>query len=80
MTERSLVNESKIRTGVVEGEPGAQMRAVGRVGITHQELPAHAQMGKQRILTDGQPQVLAAPPDLTHLPAGQRGGEVLRAS
>jgi len=34
-------------------------------------------MGKQRVLTDGQPQVLAPAPDVTNLSTCERGGEVI---
>jgi len=80
MPECSLVNESKVRACVVKCEPGAQVRAVRRDRVAYQELSAHAQMGEQRILADGQPQVLSAPPGITDLPSGQRRREVIWTS
>lgn len=77
MPECSLINEPEVGASVVKGEPGPQVRAVRRLRVANQELPAHAQMGEQRVFPDRQPQVLPAPPDGTDLAAGQRCREVI---
>src|SRR5215469_11622289 len=80
MAECSLVNESKVGARVVKGEPGPQVGAKRRIGVADQQLPAHAEMSKQRVVANRQPQILSATPDVTNLTAGQRGGEVFRTS
>ena len=62
VTERPLVGEAQVRTAVGEGEPDPDVRATAAGRVPDQQLAAHAQVGEQRVVADGQPQVLPAPP------------------
>ncbi len=75
--ERALIDEPQVMAAVAELEPGAQMRPEWRLRIPDQQLAAHAQVSQQRVLADGEPQVLAAPAHFPDLPVGERGGEIL---
>jgi len=75
--ERALVDEPQVMSAIAELEPGAQMRSEWRLRVPYQQLAAHAQVSKQRVLADREPEVFAAPANVTDPPISKCGGEVL---
>ena len=81
MAEGALVGEAQVGAAVGEREAGADVRRQRAVGLAHQQLPAHAQVGEERLVViQGEPHVLAAAFGAGERAADHRGGEAGRAS
>jgi hypothetical protein len=75
--EGPLVDEAQLRIAVDKLNPHPQVRFVSGTGSLDAHLPTHPQVGEQRFpVTKIQPEVLAATPDGSDLPATEPGCEV----
>ena len=71
--------ETQVRPGIGKGETDPDMRCQRSGSVTDKQLPAHAEVGEQRVLAHRQPEVLPAPQRAGYHPAPDGGGEIVRA-